>query len=81
MNQPNAIKTPLANDDHPKCVRLLETLLADPNCEPFREPVAWKELQLFDYPQIVERPMDFSTLRSNLLDGKFEAYEDFLADL
>ena len=55
--------------------------MSDPNCEPFREPVAWKELQLFDYPQIVERPMDFSTLKANLLEGKFEAYEDFLADL
>ena len=44
-------------------------------------PVEWKQLELLDYPTIVKRPMDFNTLRDNLLQGKFSTYEEFLADL
>ena len=81
MSETNAIKTPLPNEAWPKCVKLIESIESEPSSEPFREPVAWKEMQLFDYPQIVERPMDFSTLKANLMNGKFETYEEFLADL
>ena len=44
-------------------------------------PVAWKELGLFDYPQVVQRPMDFNTLTNNLTEGRFATYDEFLADL
>ena len=43
----------------------------DPGCEPFLMPVEWEQLQLYDYPKIVQRPMDFNTLKNNLLEGKF----------
>ena len=74
-------KTPLPKDDMSKCRKILETIEADPHTEPFREPVAWEELKLFDYPKIVQRPMDFSTLKNNLMNGMFVTYEEFLADL
>jgi hypothetical protein len=32
----------------------------------FREPVNWKALGLTDYLQIVERPMDLGTIKSNI---------------
>ena len=35
---------------------------------------------LLDYPKIVQRPMDFETLKKNMLDGKFSTYEEFLGD-
>jgi hypothetical protein len=44
-------------------------------------PVDWENLQLYDYPKIVQRPMDFNTLKNNLMDGKFSTYEEFLSDL
>jgi hypothetical protein len=44
-------------------------------------PVEWEQLELLDYPEIVKRPMDFNTLKNNLLSGMFLTYEDFLADL
>ena len=74
-------KTPLPKDDWPKCRKILEIIETDPHTEPFREPVAWEELKLFDYPKIVQRPMDFRTLKDNLMNGMFATYEDFLADL
>jgi hypothetical protein len=33
---------------------------------PFREPVAWRELELWDYPQIVTKPMDLGTVKRKL---------------
>ena len=39
------------------------------------------ELGLLDYPTIVRRPMDFNTLKKNMLDAKFSTYEEFFADL
>ena len=74
-------KTPLPKEDWPKCKKILENIEADPLSDPFREPVAWEELKLFDYPKIVQRPMDFSTLKTNLMNGMFGTYEEFLADL
>ena len=71
----------LRKEDHIKCSKLLETIEADPNCEPFLLPVEWEALKLFDYPKVVTRPMDFSTLKKNLNDAKFSTYEEFLADL
>ena len=87
---------PLTKDDYPKCQKLLENVGMDPNCEPFLTPVEWErkyysisfshtslvllELGLLDYPKIVQRPMDFDTLKKHLLDAKFATIEDFLAD-
>ena len=61
--------TPLSKDDYGKCTKIIEAIESDPASEPFREPVAWKELGLLDYPQIVTRPMDFATLKTNLNEG------------
>ena len=43
----------LPREDYSRCVKLLDSLQNDPSSEPFKMPVAWKELQLFDYPQVV----------------------------
>ena len=72
---------PLRKEEYPWCTKLLESIEADPNCDPFLLPVQWEALQLFDYPKVVTRPMDFSTLKKNLNEGRFITYEEFLADL
>jgi len=33
---------PLHKEDYTKCVKLLETIEADPGCEPFLFPVQWQ---------------------------------------
>lgn len=39
---------------------------------PFLEPVNWKELELFDYPVIVPKPMDLGTVQRNLEQNAYE---------
>ena len=37
---------------------------------------------MHDYPEIVKRPMDFSTIKKSLQKGgKYETYEDLFADV
>ena len=85
---------PLQKEDYHKCQRLLETIEQDPMCEPFLKPVEWEGklqfikhslfcivLGLLDYPQIIKRPMDFDTLKNNMLSAKFGTYEEFFGDL
>lgn len=47
----------------------------------FLDPVDWKALQLYDYPSIVKRPMDLSTVKKNLSKNKFKTLDAFLADI
>ena len=34
-----------------------------------------------DYPSIIKNPMDLSTLKKNLLKGKYSELDQFVADL
>ena len=68
----------LTKEQIQSAVTLLENLSADPNAVDFLEPVPWKELELFDYPQIVKNPMDLGTVKSKLLSGEFETCDEFL---
>ena len=76
-----ASDTPLKKADWPKCKKLIENLEADPMSQPFLFPVGWKQMQLYDYPKIIEKPMDLDTVKSNLMGGKYGTFEEFLADI
>ena len=41
---------PLTKGDYHKCIKLVETIELDPGADPFKEPVPWEALKLFDYP-------------------------------
>ena len=43
-------------------------LSVEQDSEFFREPVAWKELGLLDYPIVITKPMDLSTVLLNLYE-------------
>ena len=60
------VKGPIKKEDYTKMVNLLNQLEKEPNAAPFLEPVDWKALDLQDYPKIVKRPMDISTIKNNL---------------
>ena len=36
---------------------------------------------LLDYPDIVKNPMDFSTMKRKLNEGKYPHFEDMFSDL
>jgi len=46
--------------------KLLQSFIQRMDAEPFRAPVAWKDLGLFDYPQIIKKPMDLGTVKKNV---------------
>lgn len=47
----------------------------------FLEPVNWKALGLYDYPTIIKRPMDISTVKKNLSKNKYKTLDTFLNDI
>ncbi|KAG7337073.1 bromodomain containing protein [Nitzschia inconspicua] len=51
------------------------------DCVPFREPVDWKGLGLYDYPQIIKRPMDLGTIKKNLKAKKYSNVADVAHDV
>ena len=53
------------------CVRL----------EPFRSPVAYKELGLLDYPTIISKPMDLGTIKKKLKDRQYSSPSELNADV
>ena len=49
--------------------------------EPFREPVDWQALGLFDYPQVVKKPMDLGLVKKKLNEGKYKTIHDAADDI
>ncbi|CDW80938.1 bromodomain containing protein [Stylonychia lemnae] len=72
---------PIKKDDIPKIKALIQSIEDDPNAEPFLEPVQWQELGLDDYPQIIKKPMDFSTVKKGLAKGKYNTYDELFAEI
>lgn len=61
---------------------VLDKLFLRKECEIFREPVPWKELQLFDYLDIIgNKPMDLGTLSKNLASGQYKSVNDCTSDM
>jgi Bromodomain len=49
-----------------RMIKMVQQFLVMKESEPFREPVNWKELELFDYPKIVKHPMDLGTIQNHI---------------
>ncbi|PCH33446.1 Bromodomain-containing protein [Wolfiporia cocos MD-104 SS10] len=47
---------------------------------PFYEPVDWVKLDIPQYPKIIKKPMDLSTIRRKLQDGEYSTPEKFRED-
>lgn len=48
---------------------------------PFREPVDWKGLELYDYPEIVTHMMDLGTFRKKLECKEYQCAARVVYDL
>jgi len=64
-----------------QCAAILKSLLAMPEAEPFAVPVDWQAMQLYDYPEIIKKPMDLETIQNKLNEGKYPTPEKFCADV
>lgn len=74
-------KVLIKKEDHSKLIALLNQIEKDPKALPFMEPVDWKALDLQDYPKIVKRPIDISTIKETLKNKKYETYDQFFGDI
>ena len=61
------------------CRKILNVFKADPQVAPFLDPVPWKELNLFDYPKVVKKPMAISTIERNW--SKYKSSAEFARDM
>lgn len=61
--------------------KLLSNLLARADSLPFRTPVDWKSLELFDYPKIIKRPMDLGTIKKRLDKNKYNDASEVAEDV
>jgi hypothetical protein len=55
--------------------RLLRTFMRMEECAPFLERVDWEVLELWDYPDIVEVPMDLGTVKQKMGDSTGDVYK------
>ncbi|KAI0271518.1 Bromodomain-containing protein [Gloeopeniophorella convolvens] len=76
-------KKDASNEQLKFCVKLLDQLGRKQHIGvvgPFSEPVDWVKLGIPDYPKIVKRPMDLSTMRNKLETGVYPTAEKFRDD-
>lgn len=64
-----------------KMSKLINYLMSRQDSAPFREPVDWKNLELFDYPKIVKKPMDLGTVKRKLERGQYPNANDCASDI
>ena len=55
-----------------RMAKLVNSLLARGDCGPFREPVDWRGLELYDYPKIIKKMMDLGTVKRKLERGQYK---------
>ena len=51
--------------------KLIEKFIQRHDAEPFRDPVNWCELGLYDYPELIKRPMALSDVKAKLTAGQY----------
>uniref|UniRef100_A0A7S2MY29 Bromo domain-containing protein n=1 Tax=Helicotheca tamesis TaxID=374047 RepID=A0A7S2MY29_9STRA len=61
--------------------KLVAQIYAKGDAEPFRDPVDWKLLGLFDYPQIIKKPMDLGQVKRKIESGKYGTIHDAAEDV
>jgi hypothetical protein len=71
-------------DQFKYCSKILSDLFKKQHftiASPFYEPVDWVRMELPDYPKVIKKPMDLTTMRRKLDNGEYATpmkfYEDF----
>ena len=75
------LKQAIKKEDVAKLKSVIQQVWDHQLSHEFRHPVNWRELGLEDYPQIIKKPMDLSTVKRNLSKSAYKTYEDFFNDI
>lgn len=74
---------PAPGQDEPlkRMVKIVNSLLARPDIAPFREPVDWRGLELYDYPKVISKMMDLGTIKRRLERGQYATAHQVAEDV
>jgi len=61
--------------------KIVNTLMQMPDSVDFRKPVAWRSLKLYDYRQIIAKPMDLGTVKQTIERQGYNGPNDCAADI
>jgi hypothetical protein len=69
------------NEPIKRMTKILNALWNRNDSAPFREPVDWRGLELFDYPEIIEKMMDLGTIKRRLERGNYSTSHQVAEDI
>jgi len=61
--------------------KLVNSLMSRADCGPFREPVDWRGLELYDYPKIIKKMMDLGTVKRKLERSQYKTAKECAEDI
>lgn len=61
--------------------KLVQSIFNNSDAAPFREPVDWKGLGLYDYPQIVKKPMDLGQIKRKIEKEEYATLHEAAQDV
>ena len=79
--EPPYLHNAITNDDVKRIEKVFNSMKNDPQAYDFLAPVDYEALNLLDYPTIIKHPMDLGTVESNVKEGKYATFQEFLADI
>lgn len=74
---------PLEGQEEPlrRLAKLVNSFMSRPDTGPFLEPVDWRGLELFDYPEIVTKMMDLGTIKRKLERKQYNTAKECANDI
>lgn len=75
--------SPAPGQDEPlkRMAKILNHLWNKPDSLPFREPVDWRGLELYDYPDIIDKMMDLGTIKRRLERNQYSTAHQCAEDI
>ena len=81
FKEPAYYKNEITDEDIKKLEKIFDIMKKDRQSYEFLAPVDYVGLNILDYPKIIIHPMDLGTLKTNLLNGEYKIFQDFMSDL
>lgn len=73
--------TPPTDSQWAAMSKVLQSMIQRSDTEPFRVPVDWKGMGLFDYPTLIKKPMDLGTVKRNITSRKYKSIPEAAEDI
>jgi len=61
--------------------KIVNSLMSRADCGPFREPVDWRSMELYDYPKIIKKMMDLGTVKRKLERNQYKTAKECAEDI